>query len=315
VKILTLKDKYRYFETDLEYIYQDSGITEETDVNISVKNSQGDTLYSETKIMPKTGYIGGKIRINRDNFIVGSYILVVDTELKEFVVDYRAVLIEKGLSELLTGFEHIDVYDEIGVQVPINMCNFTFKNWVPDTTKLRVLKNGEDLEVYKDIYIDFDNGRLHLKNNSILDTDDINVTYQFSIFGEDTYASFLDLALDELNSSAPATAYDFESAPRVFDPAMVMRAYSKCLGRLLLDLSFWNNTLIFPEPTALKSTIQAMYQAALTEFQELKKSAKGLRMVRPRGISSQKIGMPVMLDGVNYKNWTIASIAQISGVR
>jgi len=310
MKILTLKHKYRYFEEDLEYVFQDTGATAIRNISVSVVQN-GNTIHEETVALPLNGYYSGSIDIERTPFDTGSYSLVVDGVSEDFVVDYRSVLISKGLQELLIGFEQINVYDELASHQADGSCKVTFQNIRPDSN-IVVVHNGEDLIQYSDYYLDYRNGRL-IFADAVSATDDIHVSYQFSLFGEDTYASFLDLALDEMNAQPPATSFGFDRAPRVFDPPMVMKAYAKCLARLLLDMSFWNNTLIFPEPTSVKSSLQSFYQSALTEYSELKKTTKGLRMVSPRGISSMKIGIPRVIDGVNYKNWTVGSIAQLGG--
>jgi hypothetical protein len=306
MKILTLKDKYRYFETKLDYVFQDTGATAIRDIVVQAK--QGSTVkHEETVSLPSSGDYSGSIDIERSAFGTGKHTLLVDGEEQAFVIDYRAVLIEKGLQELLAGFEKINVYDELAVYQADGSSRVTFTNLRPDSN-ITVLKNGADLTLHSDYYLDYSEGKVVFKQ-TILNTDDINVSYQFSLFGEDTYASFLDLALDEMNAQPPATGYNFENAPRVFDPPMVIRAYSKCLARLLLDMSFWNNSLIFPEPTSLKSSLQSFYQSAIQEYNELKKSTKGLRMVSPRGISSMKIGMPRVIDGINYKAYTVGAMA------
>jgi len=229
----------------------------------------------------------------------------------DFKVDYSGVLIARGMETLLQAFQNVPVYDEpavIRALDSVTYATYTYKPWTTDTQFLLFRRETEDLTLFEDVFPDFINGRVLIKTSYQVG-DDYYGTYKFRFFSEDEWYSYLQLSLDEINGLRPVTSFDFNSMPNYYDAALIIGAYRKCLMRLLTDIEFWNSRLIFPEPTGLRGTLQSLLTSATTEYLELKKTAKRRGLVKPVGLTSYKATVPRLIDGLNYRLYTLASIS------
>ncbi|MFA5759824.1 MAG: hypothetical protein WC942_10780, partial [Clostridia bacterium] len=255
--MLILSNTYTYFESSLSFIYQDLSITEEDSLTATVKQN-GSTIATLSFLVNESGMGTGSFDITRDDYSVGNYSIEVGEDSKDFVVDYRAYLIQNGLTPLLQSFMNISVNDETGINFTEDgkdVSRFSFGNWVYNYSKFLFRKNNEDISPFGDLLIDFENGKLYLKYDNFHITDDISSSYKFRLIDETTLASCLEFALNAVNAQPPLTSYSFETAPRIFDAPLILRAYICAIQKLLLDIEFWDNRLIFPEPTGLRSTL------------------------------------------------------------
>jgi len=310
---LILKHKFVYFGDKLEWIYIDVD-KPNTNVKFEIKDSGGnikDTINSTTN---NYGIVECSKNITKEYLPTGLYYLVStcngNSLFESFEVSYAGVLIAKGLETLLQGFQKIPVYDEVGINFTENnlkLARFTYSNWIyGEKTYFR--GNNNDFNLYTDIYPLYNQGIAILKNQNIDITEDVYASYKFPFFNEIQFFSYLKLALDEINATPPVTEYSFDNYPVAFDSFLVMKAYTYCLKQLLLDIEFWNNRVIFPEPPGIRGTLNTLLSSAQTELNTLKTQVKGRWLVSPASISSYRITVPYTIDNINYRLYTIASI-------
>lgn len=314
MRYLTLKNNYLYFGDTLIYRVVDIENKEE-DIIIDILDQKGSTIISNVGKTNTQGIYEGTCTIQKNPFNTGIYTLKVtigsDSIEKKFCVDYKGYLIVTGLYTLLQGFLNIPVYNEIGSpykEGSNNYLKFTFGNWSYDIDNLQFRGNDKELKLFEEIVPNLETGTALINISNYIETYEIFSTYKFKFFQETEFASFLELSLDEINAIPPVTSYNWNNAPRIFDPYLVGRTYTYVLRKILLDMEFWNNRLIFPEPTGLRSTLNTLLSDANNELRDMKTKIKGRWMVQPQGITSFKMGIPYLLNGWNFRYFTIASI-------
>lgn len=312
-----LKHSYLYWGDNLEIVFYD---TDKPSTEITFKTyPKGftDAYNTFTATTDATGYLTTTSELAKATYQekVGVYTVTAtggsSDQTVQFMIDYRGVLINRGLDTLLQGFQTVPVYDEpaiIRTESNNTYATYTYAPWKEGTKHLTFHKNNSDLTLFTDVFPDYTNGRALIKGTYV-DGDDYFGSYQFKFFGESEWANYLQLTLDELNGLKPVTSFNFNSAPNYYDPALVMGTYRKSLQRLLLSMEFWNSRLIFPEPAGLRGTLTSLLASVTTEYAELRKSAKRRGLVSPVGITSYKATVPRKIDNLNYKMYSLASIS------
>ena len=312
-----LKHNYLYWGDSLEIVYYDTD-KPSTEITFKAYPKGFATTYDTfTATTDSTGYLTTTQELTKATYQekVGVYNLTAtggsSEQTVQFMIDYRGVLINRGLSTLLQGFQNVPVYDEpaiIRAESGNTYATNTYAPWKEGTKHLTFHKNDSDLTLFTDVFPDYTNGRA-LINGTYVTGDDYFGSYKFKFFGESEWGNYLQLALDELNGLKPVTSFSFNNAPNYYDPALVMGAYRKSLQRLLLSMEFWNSRLIFPEPTGLRATLNGLLTGATAEYAELRKTAKRRGLVKPVGITSFRATVPRRIDNLNFRMWTIASIS------
>ena len=312
-----LKHSYIYWGDDLEITYYDT-TKPSTEITFKTYPKGFDTAYDTfTVTTDSTGYLTTTQGVDRTTYQekMGVYTLRATGGSEErsvqFMIDYRGVLINRGLDTLLQGFQAVPVYDEpaiIRTENSNTYATYTYAPWKEGITHLTFRKNDSDLTLFTDVFPDYVNGRALIKG-AYVTGDDYFGSYQFKFFEESEWGNYLQLSLDELNGLKPVTSYNFNGAPNYYDPALVMGAYRKSLQRLLLSMEFWNSRLVFPEPTGLRGTLTSLLTGATAEFMELRKSAKRRGLVSPVGITSYKATIPRLIDNINMRMYTLASLS------
>ncbi len=315
MRYLILKNTYIYFGDTLTYRVVDTD-NPNKDIIITILNQNNGIIDTSTGETDTHGIYEGTYPIQKNPFTTGIYTLKItigSTDIeKKFCIDYKGYLIVAGLYPLLQGFLNIPVYNEIGLpykEGSNNYLKFTFSDWSYDTSNLQFRSSDKELKVFDEIVPDLEMGKALVNLSNYIETYEIFSTYRFKFFKENEFADFLELSLDEINSIPPVTSFNWETAPRIFDPYLVGRAYTYILKKVLLDMEFWNNRLIFPEPTGLRGTLNTLLSDANNELRDMKAGIKGRWMVHPQGITGFKIGVPHLITGWNFRYYTIASIA------
>jgi len=310
---LNLNHKFVYYGDTLEWLYLDLE-NPNKEVIFEIRDSSNNLKFSINTNTDENGITTSSKLIDKDGFNVGLYYLTANcngkTTSEVFEVSYAGVLIAKGLETLLQGFQKIPVYDELGINYEedgLKLVRFTYGNWIY-SEKTFFRGNSRDFNLYKEIYPLYSKGIAYIKDSNIDITEDVFATYKFSFFNETQFYSYLRLALDEINSQPPVTEFKFEELPQAFDAFLVMRAYTYCLKQALLDIEFWNNRVIFPEPPGIRGTLNTLLSQASQEASTMKGQVKGRWMLKPVGISSFRITVPYSIDNVNYRYYTVASL-------
>jgi len=310
---LDLNHRFVYYGDTLEWIYLDLE-NPNTSITFEIRDSSNNLKSSITTNTDVNGIATSSKLINKDELGVGLYYLIANcngkTTSEMFEVSYAGVLIAKGLETLLQGFQKIPVYDELGVcyeEGGLKLARFTYGNWIYNE-KTFFRGNDKDFNLYTEIYPLYSKGIVYIKDPNIDITEDIFATYSFPFFSETQFYSYLQLALDEINSQPPITDFKFEDLPQAFDAFLTMKAYTYCLKQALLDIEFWNNRVIFPEPPGIRGTLNSLLTQASQDATTMKGQIKGRWVLNPVGVSSFKINVPYSIDNVNYRYYTVASL-------
>jgi hypothetical protein len=307
METILLDHKYYNYGESITITYINSALTSATAETILIKRySDSVTVFTGTITTDTHGVGSIVIPVVSGTFAAGTtYQVVINSLTDIFRVSYVANLIAGGLDSLLPGFINIPVYSEVGNYKGDGYYQFTFDEWIADIDHIQIRKNNVDLIAYTDYYPDY-KGKVYIPNYEA--GYEYLASYRFRLFSEADWGDFLQLALDEINACAPMTNFTFISAPTSFDPFLTMRAYIFTLQRILLDIEFWNNRLVFPEPSGLRGTLNTLLVQAIADAKDMKKEAKNRRFLIPKGITSFKISMPYSLSGSNFKQYTVGSI-------
>ena len=309
------KQKFVWHGEELDYYYANSdgsGLA----VTLGIYDSAGTLKTSFEETADANGVITGSVPITTAlPYSATPYYIGTSTVTDSFHIDYRGQLINQGLSYMIDSFQNIPVYNEpaeiVSPESGISEATFAFKNWAwGKQSDMLFRMENEDIKLFEDVYPDFREGRLRILNEEFAAGYDITATYKFSFFDEEMIGAAMQVGLGFINSYPPVTHYDFSNMPDTFDAYLTMFAYRECLKRLLLDIEFWNNRLIFPEVSGLRGTINSLLATANTELTELQRRAKYRGLLKPLGLSSHKIsGQRPVMDGVNFRMYVLPGIA------
>lgn len=309
---IVLQYRYVYFGDTLGYTFTNSDLSSATSVAIVITNSAGTAIVSKSINTNVYGIATDSLIIAQTAYPYDIYTITAtqgsNVVSATFKVGYEGSLLSNGIDQLLKGFLEIPVYDEVGIPLQDNIIKYTFGNWVYDTDKIQVRKNNEYTIVNQTVYPDTIKGQITTKAAYLLG-DDYIASYRFRFFTEIDLGVFLGLSLNEINSTPPVTYYTLDSVPTMFNSLLVLKTYVYCLKKALLDIEFWNNRLIFPEPTGIRGTLNALFTSAIGESALMMKSLKSRRLLRPVGITSYRISTPYVLSGSNFQHYTVAALA------
>ena len=129
------------------------------------------------------------------------------------------------------------------------------------------------------------NGKIYF-DGLMAPEDNINIAYNFRYFSEEEILSFLQLGLQMMNTTPPAsTAYNsLSSMPFVWNAPVVLYAAITALKRLIFGLNFQEKYVIFSRPDSPESTDKVIqnFKDLLTSYTEIwnetKKNVKTLKL-------------------------------------
>jgi len=214
-------------------------------------------------------------------------------------------LINLYLTPTIKYFQELAVYNELAQVTTsgMNVFDLAFQNLRTDLP-YQVKKNNVLLSTTGDYNMDFVNGQIIL-TSAVVAGDEVRADYRFQYFPTVDLENWIELAVQELNGIKPISAYDIDSAPKEWGPAFVLRTYMRCLDRILLEINTWKARLIWPDPAGFSAYLQTMRTSAKTEFDNYAKHLKRRAMIAPVGVSSGKYYTQNLIDGVNWRNYTI----------
>jgi hypothetical protein len=152
--------------------------------------------------------------------------------------------------------------------------SLAYQNWNKDPKPLVRLNN----RIIDDGWYSDWNGKIYL-DGLMAPEDSINVTYNFSYFSDEEILSFLNLGLQMMNSTPPASIVytNLNNMPIEWNAPVLLYAAVVAIKRLIFGLNFQERSIIFGEPEAARNAIsvfQQLYQEYSTQWAEIKKDAK-----------------------------------------
>ena len=149
-----------------------------------------------------------------------------------------------------------------------------YQNWNKDPRPIVKINN----RIVDDGWFTDFNGKLYI-DGLMAPEDSVNVFYKFSYFSEAEILSFLNLGLQVMNSTPPASIYygQLQSMPGEWNAPVLLYAAVVALKRLIFGLNFQEKRIVFGDPEEARnaiSTFQQLYQEYNTTWQEVSKDAK-----------------------------------------
>ena len=198
-----------------------------------------------------------------------------------------------GLFYLIKSAQEIPVEYELGRIKPNRVTvNFTFPNWNKFYNRLTIYRNNE--EVTSGYEISYEKGQVTF-DSALLNGEFVHADYNFSWFNGEEMSAFLYLALQEVNVMPPGSNRNLGNAPELWFPAIIYGGARNALRRLIFDLSYQQNKLVygFPEgfDTAIENfkTLKENYEQ---DFQEMAKWAKRYKWPKIGLIIAPEFTMP-----------------------
>jgi hypothetical protein len=167
--------------------------------------------------------------------------------------------------------------------------DFAFHNWNKDPRPIvrlnntRIIDDGWHADYQGKIYLD----RL------MAPEDYINVSYNFAYFSDEELLSFLKFGLQMMNGIPPASQQysSLETAPREWDPGILLWAAITALKRIVFGLNCQEVQLIFGGPDNINSEdaarhAQEIFKTLYAEYTELwKEFAENVKSKRLPGMA------------------------------
>jgi len=152
--------------------------------------------------------------------------------------------------------------------------NLAYQNWNKDP---RPIVRVDNRNVDDGWYADW-NGRIFF-DGLMAPEDSVNVAYNFAYFSDEEILAFLNMGLQMMNSTPPASIYypTLIGMPTEWNAPVLLYASVLALKRLIFGLNFQEKMIIFGEPEAARNaiaTFQQLYQEYNTTWMEIKKNAK-----------------------------------------
>jgi hypothetical protein len=188
----------------------------------------------------------------------------------------------------------IPIYDEQAVILESEtVARGTFKMWNNLAFRSPIVrKNGEQITSGYSVnfvrgYLDFD--------KPLLETDTIELDYNFRCFDDCALAQYISASLQDINIVAPATSYTIENLPAVWESTVIYGAVAHALRRLVFKLNFQEKAIIFGGRDSI-SEIISNFSALLTQYKEKFEDQKTLvkrgRWPTPYGVVVPEYTMP-----------------------
>lgn len=142
---------------------------------------------------------------------------------------------------------------------------FAYRNWQQDPKPLVFLNKHKTDDGW---HVDYD-GKIYW-DSLMAPEDSVNINYQFAYFSKEELLSFLMLGLKQMNSIPPAsdTYSSLESAPSVWDSAILIWAAITALKRLIFGWSFQEKRIVYGRPEEAAQAL-ALWQDLYKSYQEI----------------------------------------------
>ena len=152
--------------------------------------------------------------------------------------------------------------------------SLAYQNWNKDPRPIVRVNNRIRDDGW---FVDF-NGKVYF-DGIMAPEDSVNIAYNFAYFSDEEILSFLNLGLQMMNSTPPASIYYSRLAnmPGEWTAPVLLYAAVAALKRLIFGLNFQEKAIVFGEPENARnviSTLQGLYQEYNTTWLEVKKNAK-----------------------------------------
>jgi len=156
--------------------------------------------------------------------------------------------------------------------------SLAYKNWIRDPRPVVRVNNTIKDDGW---YVNW-NGRIYF-DGLMAPEDSVNVYYKFAYFSDEEILSFLNLGLQMMNSTPPAsTTYNsLCTMPYEWSAPVLLYGAITALKRLVFGLNFQEQMIIFGDPDVAgqaMSRFQQLYSEYNTLWLEIKKTAKTLKL-------------------------------------
>ena len=316
---LQLGKRYCWWDGTIPYYFRGDA---ETAIDVYVFAYADTVKSSDTAITHTTattdanGDYSGEISVLKATYIsAGNYVLRVSQDGtdydEQFIIGYQGYL-SYYITDQLESFQQVMVYGERGnVRVAedgsdeYDQFRYAFSNWNRDVSPDLMLSNSSGImQAHEDLYVDYAAGEVYVPHVDGDDAPELEVNYAFRYFSEDYIGRCIDLVVDRLNAQKPVTSYTVDSAPREWDYTIIAGVLKECYKKVLLDVQFWKNFLIYADARQMQSMVTTLLNMAATDFGEgLKLKRRG--EVMPQIVASYKHKVPIQIDGSNWKRYTI----------
>ena len=144
-------------------------------------------------------------------------------------------------------------------------------------------------------FVDF-NGKVYF-DGLMAPEDSVNMAYNFAYFSEEEILSFLNIGLQIMNSTPPASILysGLDNMPGEWNAPVLLYAAVTALKRLIFGLNFQEKMIIFGEPEQARnaiSTFQDLYKDYNTLWTEVSKNAKTRKLYGMNQISVPEYTLP-----------------------
>lgn len=201
--------------------------------------------------------------------------------------------------------QKIPLHNEVGVvDKDRRTIRFIYTNWLT-TMPIIIRKNRATiLTETTDYTVDALDGEI-LLTQDLAAGDEIEADYYFQYFLNQEIVDLLELTLRDLNSRKPATAFIMSNAPLEWDGALVTGTMMKLIERLLLDFNLWRPHLIWVDPSWFRDFLTTMLANLTATFAVQATIVKRRGFVAPAGVSSGRYGTSQLVDGANFRQFSI----------
>ncbi len=182
-------------------------------------------------------------------------VVVDDADENTMLYSGNAYLLRLALESYLACAQNIPVYFEQAKPTVDNKTyRLTFPRW-NQSTGIKVYRDKQ--LVVTNLEIDYFKGTI-LFDDYLTDYDIINVDYNFQWFSDQDLNGFLENAIQTINQFPPHSGYTFTTLPTRYGPAVIYKAATDALRRLMLCLQFQESQQVFGGPEGAQKAFANM---------------------------------------------------------
>lgn len=206
-----------------------------------------------------------------------------------------------GLIQKIRGFE------QLGMILSSTSVRFSYENWLATPAPI-IRVNGT---VVTPSAIDNDTGTVTLAT-ALVTGDDVNATYSFQYFSDDTLTDFYNLALSRLNNNPPASSFTFDDStlgtaytlPNDMSDYLTSVAYSYALQTILIDLMNQRASIIWRDPVQFGTYLTTIMSSLENYISGEKLTVKSRRGLSPRSVAGGRWKVPAQTSDHNFQAYT-----------
>jgi len=222
----------------------------------------------------------------------------------ETLSSQSSTLLNTYLYPMIKEFQEIGVFDEVGIYYQDGKVRFEYPRW-NTSREQQIRKNGTLLTNTTDYALNATYGYI-IPTTTPSETDEYSSRYRFSYFENTELLTYIDLAISNINAKNPGSAYTRDTIDLSrYGHVVTQGAYVSCLKRLSLDNMIWRNKLIWADPQAALSLLQATLSAAMAEYTAMLADLTRRQLLVPKTIKAGRYGQDYTVTGNNFWRFTV----------